>query len=131
MPIQEVHLRGQTHVVTFTSHDLQFSASLVEEKNLDVYHYVRLGVDEELYRLYIGFAKKSAPGLAKFYSQSGRSSRMMIAVGKLYSQFKWIGHLKTEKDKTKRQFELEDVDPKQKDIYEKYQFYISLKPEKK
>ena len=131
MPIKEVHIRGKSNIVTFTTHDLQFSSSLVKEKELEEFGYARLGVDEELHRIYIGFEKKSAPGLGKFYSQKGRSPRKMIAIGQLYKNFRWIGILKKEKDKAKRQFELHEIDRKQKDVYSKYQFFVSLKKNKK
>jgi hypothetical protein len=131
MPIQEVHMRGKANIVTFTTHDLQFSSSLVAEKGLDKYEYARLGVDDELHRIYIGFEKKQAPGLGKFYTQSGRSSRKMIAIGQLYSNFDWIKVLKGKKDKAERQFELKEVNRKDTDTYKMYQYYIEIKPTKK
>lgn len=131
MPIKEIFIGGQLNVVTFTTHDLQFSSSLVEQKGLQKFEYARLGVDQQLHRVYIGFERKPAPGLGKFYSQRGRSPRKMIAVGQLYRQFDWIRVLKHEKDKGKRQFELEEVPRKQTDTYSKFQFFIDLKPKKK
>ena len=131
MPIKEVYIRGKSNIVTFTTHDLQFSSSLVEEKGLMKFDYARLGVDEELHRIYIGFEKKSSPGMGKFYSQKGRSPRKMIAIGELYKNYGWIAILKNVKEKGKRQFELQEVDRKKKDIYQKFQYFISLKPHKK
>ena len=127
MAIKEIHIRGKTNIVTFTTHDLQFSSSLVEEKKLRDYGYARLGVDAEERRIYIGFEETGAPGLGRFYSQKGRSPRKMIAVGQLYNSYDWIKFLKDTTDKAARQFELHDVDENQTDIYKKFQFYIDLK----
>jgi hypothetical protein len=126
MPIEEFYARSETDVVTFTFRSLQFSASLVKEKKLAEFNYARVGVDSELRRIYIGFEREPAPGLAKFYKQTDRSARKMIAVGGLYSKYDWIGALKTEKDKAKKQFLLEEVTPDQTEIYQRYQYFITL-----
>jgi hypothetical protein len=127
MAIQEVYVRGQANMVTFTTHDLQFSSSLVKEKELEKFEYARLGVDEELRRVYIGFEQNPEPGLGKFYAQKGRSPRKMISVAQLYKKFDWIKVIGNTKDKTKRQFELQEVDRKDAGVYSKYQYFIELK----
>jgi hypothetical protein len=126
MPIEEFYGRPESDIVTFTEKSLHFSASLVKNKGLSEFEYARIGVDPELRRIYLAFQKDPAPGLPRFYQQSSRSKRKMIAIGRLYSKYDWIGVLKTEKDRAKKQFVLEDVDPEQTDIYPKFKYFITI-----
>ena len=126
MPIEEFYARSQSEVVTFTLRSIHFSASLVKEKGLGEMAYARIGVDPELRRIYFAFQKGPAPGLLRFYRQSGRSARKMLAIGALYSKYDWIGVLKKEEARAKKQFVLEEVGPNQMDIYPQYKYFITI-----
>jgi len=126
MPIEPFYARSESDVVTFTKTQLHFSASLVEKKGLAEFEYARIGVDSELRRIYFAFQEDAAPGLLKFYRQTGRSSRKMMAIGALYSEYDWIATLKMEREKAKKQFILEEVSPDQVDIYPEYKFFITI-----
>ena len=126
MAIEAFYSRSETDVVTFGFRTIDFSTSLVDKYNLENYDYARIGVDYELHRIYFSFQKEQAPGLSKFYPQTGRSKRRMISAGKLYSAYDWIGVLKDEKNIEKKQFVLEEVDPNNEEIYPKYKFFVTL-----
>ena len=125
MPIEEFYARSESDVVTFTLRALQFSASLVKNKGLEKFEYARIGIDPELRRIYFGFQEDPAPGLARFYSLR-KSARKAVAVGGLYSEYDWIGALKKEKVRAKKQSVLKEVDPNQIDINLKYKYYIAI-----
>lgn len=129
MPIEEFYARSETPVVVFTQRTIQFSASLVEERNLAGHNYVRIAVDEELRRIYFGFEEQSdkgttPPGCQKFYSAK-KSKRRMFAAGKLYSDHTWIKDAR-HRDIAKRRFELRDVDKADADLHSRYQYYIDV-----
>jgi hypothetical protein len=126
MAIEEFYSRSEHEVVSFDLKNINFSVSLVEKYGLEDLDYARIGIDPELHRIYFSFQKDPAPGLSKFYRQTDRSKRRMIAVGQLYSKYDWIKAIKTEKERAKRQFVLEQVDPSQEDIYPKYKFFITI-----
>ena len=123
MAIEEFYARSESDVVVFTLRTITFSASLVKKFKLDCYDYARIGIDSELRRIYFSFQERPAPELLKFYRQEGRSMRKMIAIGQLYSEYEWLKPLKTEKDRSKKQFILEEVDSKQENIYPKYKIF--------
>jgi hypothetical protein len=125
MPIEEFYSRSESDVVTFTMRALQFSASLVKNRELAGFEYARIGVDPELRRVYFGFQEDPAPGLARFYSLRN-SARKAIAVGGLYSKYDWIGVLSKEKVRAKKQFVLEEIDTSATDIFPKYKYFITI-----
>jgi len=76
--------------------------------------------------MYFSFQKEGAPGLPKFYAQTGKSKRKMFAAGKLYSQYDWLAALRSEPEAAKKQFLLEEVSHDQPDIYPAYKFYVTI-----
>lgn len=126
MTIEDYYARSETDLITFSRSQVHFSSSLVKSFGLEQFDYIRIGVDSELRRIYFSFQKDSGPGVAKFYSQNGRSNRKMFAAGGLYSKYDWIREIKFEKDQAKKQFILEKVSQDQSDIYPKYKFFITV-----
>lgn len=125
MPIEEFYARSETDVVTFSKYQVFFSSSLVKAHRLKDFDYVRIGTDSELRRIYFGFQKAQAPGLAKFFA-SGRSNRKSLAAGKLYATFDWIAEVVRQKNRAKKQFLLEEVGADHAEVYSKYQFFITI-----
>ncbi len=126
MAIEDFYARSESDVLMFGKTQINFSASLVEKEGLLDFEYARVGVDPELRRIYFAFQKDAAPGLMKFYRQTGRSKRKMVASGALYAKYDWIGAIGKERDKAKRQFLLEDVEPTDSDIYPTYKYFITV-----
>ena len=125
MPIEEFYARSESDAVTFAKTQIHFSASLVTKKNLLDYEYVRIGVDTELRKIYFAFQKEASPGLLKFYKQTERSKRKMVAAGKLYAKYDWIGAIR-EKEPAKKHFILDDVDQNDSEHYPKYKYFITI-----
>lgn len=126
MVIEEFYARSESDVVTFDKGQIHFSASLVEKYRLTEYEYARVGVDQELRRIYFAFQKEAAPGLLKFFRQTNRSKRKMFAAGALYAKYDWIASIKLEKERAKKQFLLEEVDPADETIYPQYKFFVTV-----
>lgn len=126
MSIEDFYARSESDVVMFGKTQINFSASLVKKEGLLDFEYARVGVDTELRRIYFAFQKDAAPGLLKFYRQTGRSKRKMVASGALYAKYDWIGAIGKERDNAKRQFLLEVVDPNDSEIYPTYKYFITV-----
>ena len=126
MAIQEFYARSESKIVTFDKTQIHFSASLVEKYNLLEYEYARIGIDDELRRVYFAFQTDAAPGILKFFRQTKRSKRKMLAAGALYAKFDWLAEIKTRTDKAKKQFLLEVVDPNDQDIYPQYKYFVTV-----
>ncbi|MBW1780996.1 MAG: hypothetical protein JRL30_09685 [Deltaproteobacteria bacterium] len=124
--IEDFYSRSQSEIVTFSKTTVSFSVSLVERYGLEDLGYARIGVDEELRRIYFAFQKDPAPGLPRFYSQSERSKRKFVAIGELYKKYDWLDDIRKETDKAKRQFILEEVDHNDDAIYPKYKYFITV-----
>ncbi len=124
--IEDFYSRAQSEVVTFSKTTVSFSVSLVEKYNLDGMEYARVGIDEELRRIYFAFQEKNAPGLPRFYSQTDRSKRKFVAVGELYRKYDWLDDIRKQTDKAKRQFILEEVAHDDEAIYPKYKYFITV-----
>ncbi len=126
MPIEDFYARSETDVVTFAKTQLHFSASLVEKHNLLEYDYARMGFDSELRRIYFAFQENGGPGILRFFRQTGKSKRKMIAMGFAYASYDWVAAVRDKKENAKRQFELEVVDPQDTEIYPKYKYFITV-----
>jgi len=126
MPIERYYGKAETALVTLGEKQLHFAASLVGERGLGKFNYVQIGVDPELRRIYFAFFEKPTPGSSKFFKQSNRSMRRMIAVGGLYAKYAWFDALRRRKEKGKRQFVLEEVTPDETDAYPTYQYFIAV-----
>ncbi len=124
--IEDFYSRAQSEVVTFSKTTVSFSVSLVEKYDLENMEYARVGVDEELRRIYFAFQENNAPGLPRFYRQTDRSKRKFVAIGELYRKYDWLDDVRKQTDKAKRQFILEDVDPAEEAIYPKYKYFITV-----
>lgn len=126
MVIEAFYARSETDVITFSrDRKLRFSASLVVKFGLGEFQYARIGTDPELRRVYFAFQSEPSPGLPKFYG--AQNSRVkIIAAGGLASRYDWIDAVFKEKEQTKRQFFLEEVDPQDEEIFPKYKYFVTI-----
>jgi hypothetical protein len=122
--IHEIFIgRAREKKVTFNQTVMNFSSRLCKEENLLEFKGVKIGVDEELHRIYLGFSKVNSPGLSRLYVPTKiQHTFRLVAVTSLYSHFPWIKKV-VGLPLEKRKFKLHK---NQEEETKKYQYYIDM-----